>query len=310
MGRPPCCDKLGVKKGPWTPEEDLMLVSYIQEHGPGNWRSVPTNTGLMRCSKSCRLRWTNYLRPGIKRGSFTDQEERLIIHLQALLGNRWAAIASYLPERTDNDIKNYWNTHLKKKLKRLQMGEEGEGTSKRPSSNNQSMSKGQWERRLQTDIHMARQALREALSLDSDPVQPNPSQHSYLSSPVTTSQASQTAVSSSGIYASSTENIARLLEGWMTNKPKSQAEQSEESASGSTRYCINKGLVGYTESDSSEGSASFKRELATPDMSEFGSEPAQVPLSVIENWLFDESTVMVQGVGLVDMQLGDASGLF
>uniref|UniRef100_A0A2N9EPN5 Uncharacterized protein n=1 Tax=Fagus sylvatica TaxID=28930 RepID=A0A2N9EPN5_FAGSY len=67
MGRPPCCDKVGVKKGPWTPEEDIILVSYIQEHGPGNWRSVPTNTGLLRCSKSCRLRWTNYLRPGIKR---------------------------------------------------------------------------------------------------------------------------------------------------------------------------------------------------------------------------------------------------
>lgn len=191
------------------------------------------------------------------------------------------------------------------------MGEEGESTSKKSLSNNQSMLKGQWERRLQTDIHMARQALREALSLDSDPVQPNPSKHSYLiSSPLTTSQANQTAVSSSGIYASSIENIAGLLEGWMTNKPKSQAEQSEESASGSTRYCINKGLVGYTESDSSEGSASFKRELATPDVSEFGSEPAQVPLSVIENWLFDESAVMVQGVGLVDMQLGDASGLF
>lgn len=45
MGRPPCCDKVGVKKGPWTPEEDIILVSYIQEHGPGNWRSVPTNTG-------------------------------------------------------------------------------------------------------------------------------------------------------------------------------------------------------------------------------------------------------------------------
>uniref|UniRef100_A0A0D9X1T2 Uncharacterized protein n=1 Tax=Leersia perrieri TaxID=77586 RepID=A0A0D9X1T2_9ORYZ len=116
MVRPPCCDKDGVKKGPWTPEEDLVLVSYIQEHGPGNWRAVPTRTGLMRCSKSCRLRWTNYLRPGIKRGNFTDQEEKLIVHLQALLGNRWAAIASYLPERTDNDIKNYWNTHLKRKL--------------------------------------------------------------------------------------------------------------------------------------------------------------------------------------------------
>ena len=45
MGRPPCCDKVGVKKGPWTPEEDIILVSYIQEHGPGNWRAVPTNTG-------------------------------------------------------------------------------------------------------------------------------------------------------------------------------------------------------------------------------------------------------------------------
>uniref|UniRef100_J3N920 Transcription factor MYB60 n=1 Tax=Oryza brachyantha TaxID=4533 RepID=J3N920_ORYBR len=122
MGRPPCCDNggVGVKKGPWKPEEDIILVSYIQQHGPGNWRSVPENTGLMRCSKSCRLRWTNYLRPGIKRGNFTPHEEGIIIHLQALLGNKWAAIASYLPQRTDNDIKNYWNTHLKKKVKRLQ----------------------------------------------------------------------------------------------------------------------------------------------------------------------------------------------
>ncbi|XP_074582676.1 transcription factor MYB60-like [Curcuma longa] len=115
MGRSLCCEKVGIKKGPWTPEEDIILVSYIQKHGPGNWRSVPTNTGLMRCSKSCRLRWTNYLRPGIKRGNFTPREEGLIIHLQSMLGNKWAAIASYLPQRTDNDIKNYWNTRLKKK---------------------------------------------------------------------------------------------------------------------------------------------------------------------------------------------------
>uniref|UniRef100_A0A803L974 Uncharacterized protein n=1 Tax=Chenopodium quinoa TaxID=63459 RepID=A0A803L974_CHEQI len=85
MGRPPCCDKIGVKKGPWTPEEDIILVSYIQEHGPG----------LRRCSKSCRLRWTNYLRPGIKRGNFTEQEEKMIIHLQALLGNRECLVTGY-----------------------------------------------------------------------------------------------------------------------------------------------------------------------------------------------------------------------
>ncbi|XP_026452673.1 myb-related protein 306-like [Papaver somniferum] len=89
MGRPPCCDKvLGITKGPWTPEEDLILASYIEEHGPGNWRSVPTNAGLLRCSKSCRLRWSNYLRPGIKRGNFTEFEEKKIITLQSLWGNK------------------------------------------------------------------------------------------------------------------------------------------------------------------------------------------------------------------------------
>ncbi|RWW65011.1 hypothetical protein BHE74_00027709 [Ensete ventricosum] len=80
--------KADIKKGPWTPEEDIILVSYIQKHGPGKWRSIPANTGLMRCSKSCRLRWTNYLRPGIKHGNFTPQEEELIIHLQSVLGNK------------------------------------------------------------------------------------------------------------------------------------------------------------------------------------------------------------------------------
>ncbi|CAM8981208.1 unnamed protein product [Rhodiola kirilowii] len=79
--------EVALKKGPWTPEEDIILVSYVQQHGASNWRSVPAKTGLLRCSKSCRLRWTNYLRPGIKRGNFTEQEQKMIIHLQALLGN-------------------------------------------------------------------------------------------------------------------------------------------------------------------------------------------------------------------------------
>lgn len=119
MGRSPCCDKVGLKKGPWTPEEDQKLLAYIDEHGHGSWRALPAKAGLQRCGKSCRLRWTNYLRPDIKRGKFSLQEEQTIIQLHALLGNRWSAIATHLPKRTDNEIKNYWNTHLKKRLSKM-----------------------------------------------------------------------------------------------------------------------------------------------------------------------------------------------
>ncbi|WVZ23368.1 hypothetical protein V8G54_001912 [Vigna mungo] len=119
MGRSPCCEKVGLKKGPWTPEEDKKLMAYIEEFGHGSWRALPSKAGLQRCGKSCRLRWTNYLRPDIKRGKFSLQEEQTIIQLHALLGNRWSAIAAQLPKRTDNEIKNYWNTHLKKRLTRM-----------------------------------------------------------------------------------------------------------------------------------------------------------------------------------------------
>lgn len=120
MGRSPCCDENNLKKGPWTPEEDQKLTDYIQKHGHGSWRALPKLAGLKRCGKSCRLRWTNYLRPDIKRGKFSEEEENAILHLHSVLGNKWSAIATHLPGRTDNEIKNYWNTHLKKRL--IQMG--------------------------------------------------------------------------------------------------------------------------------------------------------------------------------------------
>ncbi|KAJ4712966.1 Myb-related protein [Melia azedarach] len=331
MGRPPCCDKIGVKKGPWTPEEDIILVSYIQEHGPGNWRSVPANTGLLRCSKSCRLRWTNYLRPGIKRGNFTDHEEKMIIHLQALLGNRWAAIASYLPQTTDNDIKNYWNTHLKKKLKKLQTGVDGVSAA---NSQQVSNSKGQWERRLQTDIHMAKQALCEALSLDKT---------STISLPLPTDQSAACTNSSSTTttYASSAENISRLLQNWMKNPPKSttttaktNSQASEGTISATTATATTPegfdSLFSFNSSNSDASQSMSVDETATttinftPDLEtslfQDESKPIttthhQVPLTLLEKWLFDDAAAaaatQVHEEDLINMSLEDtAAALF
>ncbi|XP_027368137.1 transcription factor RAX3-like [Abrus precatorius] len=117
MGRAPCCDKANVKKGPWSPEEDAKLKSYIEKHGTGgNWIALPQKIGLKRCGKSCRLRWLNYLRPNLKHGGFSEEEDNIICSLYVSIGSRWSVIAAQLPGRTDNDIKNYWNTRLKKKL--------------------------------------------------------------------------------------------------------------------------------------------------------------------------------------------------
>ncbi|GMY22182.1 transcription factor MYB61-like [Fagus crenata] len=117
MGRHSCCYKQKLRKGLWSPEEDEKLLNYITKHGHGCWSSVPKLAGLQRCGKSCRLRWINYLRPDLKRGAFCQQEENLIIELHAVLGNRWSQIAAQLPGRTDNEIKNLWNSCLKKKLR-------------------------------------------------------------------------------------------------------------------------------------------------------------------------------------------------
>nr|AGN52169.1 MYB-related transcription factor [Salvia miltiorrhiza] len=306
MGRPPCCDKVGIKKGPWTPEEDIILVSYIQEHGPGNWRAVPTNTGItiFLCSKSCRLRWTNYLRPGIKRGNFTPHEEGMIIHLQALLGNKWAAIATYLPQRTDNDIKNYWNTHLKKKLKKFQSGLEPQ-MAVDPAAFHQFASK------------------------------------SYGES--SKSESSLRIGENSSVYASSAENISRLLEGWMRSSPlQPNTNQINGISNHDNKFYGNFGKI-IPNFENSDASASLiqcyrpqKMEHVMPsdhelegmlvfdhhhhhksscDSSQKGSESSGLidhdkacfeheqkakidgnpPLSFLEKWLLDESAAQVEG---------------
>ncbi|KAL9343956.1 hypothetical protein Peur_064387 [Populus x canadensis] len=110
----------GVRKGAWTEEEDILLRKCVEKYGEGRWCQIPLKAGLNRCRKSCRMRWLNYLKPNVKRGQFSVGEVDLIIRLHKLLGNRqvkmWSLIAGRLPGRTANDVKNYWNTNLRKKV--------------------------------------------------------------------------------------------------------------------------------------------------------------------------------------------------
>ncbi|GLJ50097.1 hypothetical protein SUGI_1065530 [Cryptomeria japonica] len=311
MGRSPCCDKVGVKKGPWTPEEDIVLVSYIQQHGPGNWRMVPAHTGLMRCSKSCRLRWTNYLRPGIRRGNFTSHEDKIIVHLQALLGNRWAAIASYLPQRTDNDIKNYWNTHLKKRIKKLQSPVGNEITRVNNVNSHSSASKGQWESKLQTDIHRAKQALFEALNCDSSSDLQGNENALNPADPIFR----QRNLNPSSPYASSIENFSKLLEGWKRSSdspndiklPNSTSATSSCSESQSPQYStlpissdtqmegLNNGSLAWTSPFSFY--RGYEDHKASSDHFHLSCQPDNfhnsidngLPFSVLEEWLMEET---------------------
>ncbi|KDP27970.1 hypothetical protein JCGZ_19050 [Jatropha curcas] len=108
-----------LRRGPWTVEEDFKLINYITTHGEGRWNSLARCAGLKRTGKSCRLRWLNYLRPDVRRGNITLEEQLMILELHSRWGNRWSKIAQHLPGRTDNEIKNYWRTRVQKHAKQL-----------------------------------------------------------------------------------------------------------------------------------------------------------------------------------------------
>ncbi|XP_059280831.1 transcription factor MYB78-like [Lycium ferocissimum] len=112
-------EDMDLRRGPWTVEEDFTLMNYIAHHGEGRWNSLARCAGLKRTGKSCRLRWLNYLRPDVRRGNITLEEQLLILELHSRWGNRWSKIAQHLPGRTDNEIKNYWRTRVQKHAKQL-----------------------------------------------------------------------------------------------------------------------------------------------------------------------------------------------
>ncbi|KAL6997840.1 hypothetical protein U1Q18_007965, partial [Sarracenia purpurea var. burkii] len=211
-------------------------------------------------------------------GNFTPHEEGTIIHLQALLGNKWAAIASYLPQRTDNDIKNYWNTHLKKKIKRVQSALEVQEVSG-PAT-----------------YQFVSRSFSDKNSLGSSSHAPTPSLNQ-----------------SSSTYASSTENISQLLQSWMRSSPKTNASSSSlldtcrpmNSEQEGGHLGSNDELESIISFDNLNSIAWDKSSCDSTDLKGFQTgakderKPKQrsendTPLSFFENWLLGESAGQVE----------------
>lgn len=216
MGRSPCCEKLGLKRGPWSKEEDDLLINYINKNGHPNWRALPKLAGLLRCGKSCRLRWTNYLRPDIKRGNFTSEEEDTIIKLHQVIGNRWSAIAARLPGRTDNEIKNIWHTRLKKKMSKSQVQEIQEETSMETSKSEEILDIHSEPENSNVDIHLESENSKDNSEISSTKtnieIQQQPSSSVLSSSSTSSSVDSCTNTSATSFESTEQIMLDNLLE--------------------------------------------------------------------------------------------------